>query len=290
MRSNFSKKTIDTLAKRVGYLCSNPECKKPTVGPNAKDDKSSSIGVAAHLIAASNGGPRANHQASELEIKGIDNGIWLCSNCSSLIDKDETKYTIELLKSWKKNAELYAGSLISSSQIVHTEKINFDGYMFDKDLEATWAAFFKKMNWSYVYKPLKLKEWQPKFQIQTQSSFDDKFLVDVIYSKDFNINYKKKIANATDYAKNILILDEQPFKEDGYPNTIGLTSRAGKEKNDDQEYCTSIIYDFYGEGLHIHNLCSMDSKLHELIDFKKEFCSNIWKQCKNKINSGLCGK
>ena len=147
MRSNFSKKTIDTLAKRVGYLCSNPECKKPTVGPNAKDDKSSSIGVAAHLIAASNGGPRANHQASELEIKGIDNGIWLCSNCSSLIDKDETKYTIELLKSWKENAELYAELLISSNQKVHTEKINFDGYMFDTDLEATWAAFFKKMNW-----------------------------------------------------------------------------------------------------------------------------------------------
>jgi len=143
------------------------------------------------------------------------------------------------------------------------------------------------MNWSYVYKPLKLKEWQPKFQIQTQSSFDDKFLVDVIYSKNFNINYRKKIAKATDYAKNILILDEHPFKEDGYPNTIGLTSRAGKEENDDQDYCTSIIYDFYGEGLHIHNLCSMDSELRDLIDFGKEFCSNIWKQSKNTINSGL---
>ena len=287
MRSNFSKKTIDTLAKRVGYLCSNPDCQKLTIGPNDKADKSSSIGVAAHLIAASSGGPRANHQAGELEIKGIDYGIWLCNNCSSLIDRDETKYTIKLLKSWKKNAEIYAESLILSSQKVHTEKINFDGYMFDKDLEATWAAFFKEMNWSYVYKPLKLKEWQPKFQIQTQSSFDDKFLVDVIYSKDFNINYRKKIANATDYAKNILILDEQPFKEDGYPNTIGLTSLPGKIENDDQEYCTSIIYDFYGEGLHIHNLCSMDSVLRDLIDFKKEFCSNIWKQCKNKINSGL---
>lgn len=290
MRLDFSKKTKDTLAKRVGYMCSNPDCQKLTIGPNEKDDKSSSIGVAAHIIAASNGGPRANSRASELEIKGIDNGIWLCNNCSSLIDRDETKYTSELLKSWKKTAELYAESLISSSQKVNTEKINFDGYMFDTDLEATWAAFFNKMNWSYVYKPLKLEGWQPKFQIQTQSSFDNKFLVDVIYSKEFNINYRRKVAKATDYAKNILILDEHPFKEDGYPNTIGFTSCAGKEKNDDQEYCTSIIYDFYGEGLHIHNLCNLDPVLHDLIDFKKEFCSDIWKQSKNMIDSGLCGR
>ena len=32
MRDDFIKRTIDLLAKRAGYLCSNPECNPPTVG------------------------------------------------------------------------------------------------------------------------------------------------------------------------------------------------------------------------------------------------------------------
>ena len=32
-RDNFDSSTIETLAKRVTYICSNPECGKMTVGP-----------------------------------------------------------------------------------------------------------------------------------------------------------------------------------------------------------------------------------------------------------------
>lgn len=104
-RDDFTKPTIDILAKRVGYLCSNPACRKHTVGPNEQDDKATLIGIAAHIKAASPRGPRYDFSMTETERKNINNGIWLCANCAMLIDKDKTAFPIELLISWKESSE-----------------------------------------------------------------------------------------------------------------------------------------------------------------------------------------
>jgi hypothetical protein len=111
-RDDFSKLTKDNLAKRVGFLCSNPSCRKPTVGSNDIPTKSTSIGVAAHLTAAAKGGPRYDKSISALERISFDNGIWLCNNCATLIDKDPEKYTIETLRKWKTDAEIDSASRI----------------------------------------------------------------------------------------------------------------------------------------------------------------------------------
>lgn len=105
-RDDFTKTTVDMLGKRVGYLCSNPNCKRPTVGANEINDKSTIIGIAAHITAASKRGPRYDDSLSIEQRRNINNGIWLCSNCANLIDKDKKRYTVELLRDWKKNAEI----------------------------------------------------------------------------------------------------------------------------------------------------------------------------------------
>ena len=104
-RDDFTKLTIEILAKRVGYLCSNPACRKHTVGPNKQEDKATLIGVAAHIKAASPGGPRYDLSMTETERKDINNGIWLCANCATLIDKDKTTFPVELLIKWKESSE-----------------------------------------------------------------------------------------------------------------------------------------------------------------------------------------
>ncbi len=104
-RDNFSKPTTDILAKRVGYLCSNPACRQLTIGSNEIATKSTSIGIAAHITAASAGGPRYDSTISSDQRSQIDNGIWLCSNCAMLIDKDEKQYTVDVLSNWKLAAE-----------------------------------------------------------------------------------------------------------------------------------------------------------------------------------------
>ena len=48
-RDDFKAKTIDIMAKRVGYRCSNPNCRKLTCGANDDPENYSNIGVAAHI-------------------------------------------------------------------------------------------------------------------------------------------------------------------------------------------------------------------------------------------------
>jgi hypothetical protein len=108
MRDDFAKRTIDILAKRVNYRCSNPNCRKPTSGPREDPTKAVNIGVAAHITAASEGGSRYDPRLTSEERKHPDNGIWLCWNCSKLIDNDPERYPTDLLHQWKRQAEQMA--------------------------------------------------------------------------------------------------------------------------------------------------------------------------------------
>lgn len=104
-RDNFTKDTITSLGKRVGFLCSNPDCGKHTSGPHSNPEKVIIIGEAAHIFAASPGGPRYNANMTMAERKSIENGIWLCSSCSDLIDKDWKSFPEKTLREWKDKAE-----------------------------------------------------------------------------------------------------------------------------------------------------------------------------------------
>lgn len=114
-RDNFTKKTIEVLAKRVGYLCSNPQCRRHTIGPNSDPEKSTNIGVAAHIEAAAPLGPRYNQSQTEAVRRSIENAIWLCSDCSTLIDKNSADYPVSKLKLWKRDAEQEMNAKLASS-------------------------------------------------------------------------------------------------------------------------------------------------------------------------------
>ncbi len=105
MRDDFPRRTIETLAKRVGNRCSNPDCGQTTSGPHTEDAKAVNIGVAAHITAASIGGPRYDPSLTPKERQSIKNGIWLCQTCAKLVDSDESRYLVTLLRDWKKRAE-----------------------------------------------------------------------------------------------------------------------------------------------------------------------------------------
>lgn len=108
MRDDFSESIKVNLAHRVGFRCSNPNCRKPTSGPQVDPTKAINIGVAAHIKAASPGGKRYDANQTLEQRKSADNGIWLCQSCSKLIDSDETRYTVGLLQIWKSQAEAIA--------------------------------------------------------------------------------------------------------------------------------------------------------------------------------------
>lgn len=104
-RDNFTNGTKELLAKRVGMRCSNPNCRKPTCGPKDNSAEILSIGVAAHISAAALGGPRYDPNITSNERRSPDNGLWLCQNCSKLVDSDDERYTVDLLRTWKSLSE-----------------------------------------------------------------------------------------------------------------------------------------------------------------------------------------
>lgn len=104
-RDEFSKPVKEALAKRVAFRCSNPSCKLVTAGPHSDSQKSVSLGVAAHITAASPGGPRYDEIITSLERSSIDNAIWLCQNCAKLIDSDSSAFSLSTIYRWKVNSE-----------------------------------------------------------------------------------------------------------------------------------------------------------------------------------------
>ncbi|RLA84314.1 MAG: hypothetical protein DRG78_01745 [Epsilonproteobacteria bacterium] len=124
-RDNFTKITIETLKSRVASRCSNPSCRVPTTAAsNEHQNKINNIGIAAHINAASIGGPRYCKKMTSPERKSINNAILLCSNCSIKIDKDIKKYTKELLLEWKAIAEQTAQEEMGNKLPSTSDSIN----------------------------------------------------------------------------------------------------------------------------------------------------------------------
>ena len=114
MRDDFKNETKNTMALRVGLKCSNPDCRRQTSGPRTESDMSVSIGVAAHIHAASPGGARYDEHMLSTERSDIKNGIWLCQTCSKIIDNDPQRFPAKLLFQWKADAEQIARVEVSS--------------------------------------------------------------------------------------------------------------------------------------------------------------------------------
>jgi hypothetical protein len=125
-RDEFPLSVKRLLQGRSGNLCANPGCQRLTSGPNYHPDKVTLIGVAAHISAATQGGPRFDSSLSSDDRKDSSNGIWLCQNCARLIDVDEISYGSNILGDWKAQAEEYARKSIESPNFKATEIQEFD--------------------------------------------------------------------------------------------------------------------------------------------------------------------
>jgi hypothetical protein len=104
-RDEFSKTVIVTLAQRAGYVCSNPACRDPTSVPHSDPTKALITGEACHIRAAAVGGPRHLDSQTPEERKDIRNAIWLCTKCSTKVDKDWRPWQAERLLEMKEQHE-----------------------------------------------------------------------------------------------------------------------------------------------------------------------------------------
>lgn len=103
--TNFSKPTREQLAMSANFRCARPGCGLVTHFYDPTEGKTINIqGQAAHIHAASLRGPRFDLELTDSQVKHYDNGVWLCANCATLIDRLPADYPPEMLRSWQEDA------------------------------------------------------------------------------------------------------------------------------------------------------------------------------------------
>lgn len=112
-RVNFLQATRIILAGNAGHMCSFYDCPNVTIGPEVKGDGSvgvKGVAIAAHIYAASPGGPRPPVGLTNEEIRAEANGIWLCPDDATKVDAFQFEYPAELLLEMKQ-VRVFAQSL-----------------------------------------------------------------------------------------------------------------------------------------------------------------------------------
>jgi hypothetical protein len=135
MRDDFDKSTKDVLARRVNFHCSM--CWSLTSGPQVEPTRTFSIGVAAHISAASSGGPRYDPDLLSHERKSIRNAIWLCQNCAKFVDSDLQRYTVRKLQEIKSAAEQRVHEEITRAHDQPTARHPVIAYRFMPNVDLT---------------------------------------------------------------------------------------------------------------------------------------------------------
>lgn len=197
MRDDFPLPIKDLLAKRVAYRCSNQECRQVTSGPQEDPTKAVNIGVAAHITAASPGGPRFDPSLTLNERQAAENGIWLCQSCAKLVDNDPTRYGVNTLHQWKALAETTAARELESRSSIITNSdqkfIKLENLMPDlisemrKDLTNNPLSrefVILKKSWTYLAKGYELV-----YYFDDHSDLENKLLILQNYGLIQDITY-----------------------------------------------------------------------------------------------------
>ncbi|MEI9534909.1 MULTISPECIES: HNH endonuclease [Morganellaceae] len=110
----FPPKISQQLALNSAYICNNPDCYCLTIGPSLVEEiKKIKTGEGAHIAGEKEGSAR--HIDGNKNSNEIENGIWLCANCHTAIDKNNgIDFPPELLAEWKlKFRERLFGMILS---------------------------------------------------------------------------------------------------------------------------------------------------------------------------------
>jgi len=145
----FEKNIARVISDRVCDRCSNPACRKATRKPHPSDsNKAINKGNAAHIYSEKKTGPRyleGKKAGVTIDfIKSASNGVWLCNDCHTEVDRAESTYTPETLFTWKTNAEFIAArdsratideinNLLVEIEQTSIDLTNFYNHFFEND-------------------------------------------------------------------------------------------------------------------------------------------------------------
>ena len=117
----ISDKTRKTLWARACNRCAF--CRIELVADKNEHDRNLNIGDECHIISEKEAGPRYNKNQKDFD--EYDNLILLCKNHHKTIDELHETYTVELLKTIKKNHEYWASHILEKARSGEKNKTKF---------------------------------------------------------------------------------------------------------------------------------------------------------------------
>ena len=164
-RDEFTQKVIQKLRDRVNGVCSNPNCRNITVGPQELScDKSSILGQAAHICAAAPGGPRYDPSMTVEQRKSISNAIWLCDICAKRIDRELSRYPVQLLQAWKIESEKASSLRLGKPVPGHNQVLEGIALFTGQNLHDYGAVFTN----THIAYERHLKSLDPRLDVQVE--------------------------------------------------------------------------------------------------------------------------
>lgn len=212
IRDDFSDATRKIIKRQAGGHCS--KCKVKTTEHNGSGSKPLTTGEAAHIEASSEGGPRYNPEDTSEYRRSANNGVWLCSQCHSLVDNDNTNrfdaYSLieykadqsreiseKILLSKKPSDDLEKAFWVVDSYGAH-DGSTFDITLYKKEIEQVlvfgdeWKFQSKKLN--KLMSLIQQCDYQDTLIKEYLSAFNE-------YSKTGNMAFMTKVMTNTSFEK-----------------------------------------------------------------------------------------
>lgn len=159
----FPSKVAEKLAFNSAYICNHPKCNTLTVGPTASDKHlAKKIGEAAHIEGEGLKSARHN-KMNQAMVQDISNGIWLCANCHTMIDKnDGIDYPTQELLKWKTEHEALIADLLkmhkSPLPLIRRNSLNQKTAQSVIDLAANCGALYQQITYEDPFFVIKSME------------------------------------------------------------------------------------------------------------------------------------
>lgn len=113
----ISGPTKRKLLSSSGGFCAKPDCHKDLF-PLFDNGEVTNIEELAHIVGKKTKGPRGLSFKGTIERDNYENLIVLCPTCHTIIDKNPSLYTENIIKEWKKNHEERISALFSLTKCV----------------------------------------------------------------------------------------------------------------------------------------------------------------------------
>lgn len=101
----IADRVVLRLVGATGGTCEKPDCATGFLWHELPDGDAVRLAEVAHIVAASDDGPRGDPEVSTPELVGFSNLILLCPTCHTIVDRAPQHFPVELLTAWKADHE-----------------------------------------------------------------------------------------------------------------------------------------------------------------------------------------